>query len=106
MVVLTFIGMFNLKVGGLIVPFGAGLFALILLSLTAYIMDYPHFYIYAVSIGLGIPFAELIEPIVGEPFETIISFGISGSLILLFGLITLYKFLQKYPIPTEENMNA
>jgi hypothetical protein len=21
-------------------------------------------------------------------------------------LITLYKFLQKYPIPTEENMNA
>lgn len=102
MVVLTSLGMFQVKVGGYIVPLGAGLFALILLSSIAYILDYPHFYLYAVSIGLGIPLVELIEPIVGEPFDYIISFGISGTLILIYGAMTLIKFIKKYPIPKEE----
>jgi len=106
MVVLTFLGIYNIKVGGYIVPVGAGLFALILLSLIAYIMDYPHFYLYAVSIGLGIPLAALIKPIFGEPLHYILSFGISGSLILIYGIITLIKFIKKYPIPREELTNV
>jgi len=65
MVVLTYLGVYNIKVGGYIVPVGAGLFVLILFSIIAYIMDYPHFYLYAVSIGLGIPLAALIKPIFG-----------------------------------------
>jgi hypothetical protein len=101
LVVLTFLGVYNIKVGGYIVPVGAGLFVLILLSLIAYIMDYSHFYIYAVSIGLGIPLAELLEPIFREPLDYIISFGISGTLILIYGIITLIKFIKKYPIPKE-----
>ena len=102
MVVLTILGMFQVKFGGYFVPVGAGLFALVLLSSIAYILDYPHFYLYAVSIGLGIPLAELIEPIVGEPFDYIISFGISGTLILIYGAMTLIKFIKKFPIPKEE----
>ena len=101
-VVLTFLGIHNIKVEGYIVPVGAGLFAIILLSLIAYTMDYPHFYLYAVSIGLGIPLAELLEPVFGEPLDYFISFGISGTLILLYGIITLIKFLKKFPIPEEE----
>jgi len=101
LVVLTFLGVYNIKVGGYIVPVGAGLFVLILLSLIAYIMDYSHFYLYAVSIGLGIPLAELLEPIFREPLDYIISFGISGTLILIYGIITLIKFIKKYPIPKE-----
>lgn len=101
-VVLTFIGMFNVKVGGYIVPVGAGLFALLLLSTIAYTLEYPHFYLYAVSIGLGIPLAELMEPIVGEPFDYIISFGTSGTFLCIYGIITLIKFIKKYPIPKEE----
>jgi len=106
MVVLTFLGVYNIKVGGYIVPVGAGVFALILLSLIAYIMDYPHFYLYAVSIGLGIPLAELLEPIFGEPLDYLISFGISGALILIYGIITLIKFIKKYPIPKEETSDV
>ena len=101
MVVLTFLGVYNIEVGGYIVPVGAGLFALILLSFIAYILDYPHFYLYAVSIGLGIPLAELLKPIFGEPLHYLISFGISGTLILFYGIITLIKFLNKYPTPKE-----
>ena len=101
MVVLTFLGIYNIKVGGYIVPVGAGLFVLILFSIIAYIMDYPHFYLYAVSIGLGIPLAALIKPIFGEPLHYILSFGISGTLILIYGIITLIKFLKNYPIPKE-----
>jgi hypothetical protein len=102
MVVLTFLGVYNIRVGGYIVPVGAGLFALILLSTIAYIMDYPHFYLYAVSIGLGIPLATLLKPILGDPLHYLISFGISGTLILLYGIITLIKFIKKYPISHEE----
>jgi len=101
MVVLTFLGVYNIIVGGYIVPLGAGLFALILLSTIAYIMDYPHFYLYAVSIGLGIPLATLLKPIFGDPLHYLISFGISGTLILLYGIFTLIKFIKKYPIPKE-----
>jgi len=102
MVVLTFLGIYNIKVGGYIVPLGAGVFVLILLSLIAYIMDYPHFYLYAISIGLGIPLAALLKPIFGEPLHYIISFGISGTLILIYGIITLINFIKKYPTPQEE----
>ena len=102
MVVLTFLGAYNIEVGGYIVPVGAGLFALILLSLVAYFLDYPHFYIYAISIGLGMPLAELLEPIFVEPLDYIISFGISGTLIFLYGTIALIKFIKKYPIPNKE----
>ena len=102
MVVLTYLGLYNVKVGGYIVPVGGGLFALVLLSLIAYILDYPHFYIYAVSIGLGLPLAALLKPIFGEPLHYLISFGISGTLILIYGIITLVRFLKKYPVPKEE----
>ncbi|MBU0498000.1 MAG: hypothetical protein KKG04_08635 [Candidatus Thermoplasmatota archaeon] len=101
MVVLTFLGVYNIRVGGYIVPVGAGLFALILLSVIAYIMDYPHFYLYGISIGLGLPLAALLKPIFGEPLHYLISFGISGTLILIYGIITLIKFIKKYPIPEE-----
>jgi len=101
LVVLTYLGVYNIKVGGYIVPVGAGLFVLILLSLIAYILDYSHFYLYAVSIGLGIPLAALLKPIFGDPMHYIISFGISGTLILIYGIITLIKFIKKYPIPKE-----
>ena len=102
MVVLTYLGIYNVTVGGYIVPLGAGLFALILLSTIAYILDYPHFYLYAVSIGLGIPLAELMESIVGEPLDNVLSFGISGTLIFIYGTMTLIKFIKKNPIPEEE----
>lgn len=102
MVILTFLGIYNIGVGGYIVPVAAGLFALSLLSLIAYIMEYSHFYLYAVSIGLGIPLAELLEPLFGEPLDYIFSFGISGTLILIYGIITLINFIKKYPIPNEE----
>ena len=101
-VVLTFIGMFNIKVTGYIVPVGAGIFAIVLLSSIAYILHYSHFYLYGISIGLGIPLSELIEPIVGEPYDYLISFGISGLMILLFGLRTFLRFINMYQIPKEE----
>ncbi|KYK28514.1 hypothetical protein AYK20_01065 [Thermoplasmatales archaeon SG8-52-1] len=106
MVVLTYLGLYNIKVGGYIVPVGAGVFALVLLSVIAYILDYPHFYLYAVSIGLGLPLAALLKPIFGEPLHYLISFGISGTLILIYGIITLIKFIKKYPVSKAEISNV
>jgi hypothetical protein len=106
MVVLTFLGMFNITLGGYIVPVGAGIFALVLLSVVGYILDYSHFYLYAISIGLGIPLAEILRLIISEPYDYLISFGISGILILIFGLITLVRFIKKYPITSEEALHV
>jgi hypothetical protein len=69
-------------------------------------MNYPHFYLYAVTIGLGIPLASLLKPIFGDPMHYIISFGISGTLILLYGIITLIKFIKKYPKLKEDISNV
>ena len=106
MVVLTYLGLYNIKVGGYIVPVGAGVFVIVLLSAIAYILDYPHFYIYAVSIGLGLPLAALLKPIFGDPLHYIIGFGISGTFILIYGIITLVKFIKKYPVPKAEISNV
>jgi len=106
MVVLTFLGLYNIKVEGYIVPIGAGLFVIILLSTIAYVIDYPHFYLYGVSLGLGQPLATLIKPIFGEPMHYLISFGISGTLIFIYGIITLVKFIKKYPVPIEGVSNV
>ena len=101
-VILTFIGMFNVRVTGYIVPLGTGLFALVLLSSIAYILNYSHFYLYAISIGLGIPLTELLEPLLGEPYDYLFSFGISGIIILSYGIYTLLKFIKIYTIPNED----
>jgi len=105
-VALTIISIFNITISGFIVPVGAGIFALVLLSSIAYLIDYPHFYIYAISIGLGIPLTEILEPLIGEPLDALVSFGISGILILLYGVLTLHKFMQTYPIPDKKMDHA
>jgi hypothetical protein len=104
-VILTIIGIFPGSyvsiLGQYTVPIGAGIFAIILLSICAYLMDFPHMYLYGLAIGFGIPITELLEPIVGDPMNGLIALGIPGLLLLIFGIISFSKFLHKYPIPKE-----
>ena len=110
LLLLTFLGPFQIYVGDLLggyaVPIGAGLFAIFICSLTAYLVDFSHLFIYGLIIGLGIIFAELIETTIHSPFNQTIIFGIPGILVIFLGIYTLNQFLKKYPIPDEEIINA
>ncbi len=107
---LTWLGPFQITVGNILggyaVPIGAGLFAIFILGLTAYMADFSHLFIYGIFIGGGIIFAELIESIIASPLNNTISFGIPGILVIAFGIYTLTQFLKKYPLPTEEITHA
>lgn len=105
-VIEVFPGNIGTMLGGYAIPVGAGVFAIILLSAVAYSIDFPHFYIYGIIIGLGIPFADILHKIIGPPMDSLIAFGITGIVLLIFGIVTLSKFLQKYPIPKEEIPNV
>ena len=110
LVILTAMGIFpgniGSMLGGYAIPVGAGIFAIVLLSGTAYLIDFPHFYIYAVIIGLGIPIADILHNTIGPPMDNLLTFGVAGIVLLIFGIVTMSRFLQRYPIPKEEIPNA
>ena len=104
--ILTLINIFPGNIGislnGFAIPLGAGIFAIILLSVCAYLIDFSNMYLYGIIIGLGIPINEILQRIIGSPIDSLITFGITGILLMLFGLFTLKKFIQNYPIPKME----
>jgi uncharacterized membrane protein YdcZ (DUF606 family) len=63
-------------------------------------------YIYGIFIGLGIPINEIIQRQIGSPLDSLITFGTGGIILLIFGLFTLIKFIQKYQIPKTEITNG
>jgi hypothetical protein len=62
-------------------------------------------YVYGIIIGLGIPINEILQNYLTPPLESLITFGISGVILLIIGLATLKKFTKKYPIPKMETIN-
>ena len=82
-----------------------GIIVIILMGFIAYIMDFKNMLYYGLAIGIGIPTAEFLHSVVGVPLDSLITFGILGSLLLTYGLINLSSFLKKYPLPKEEMSN-
>jgi hypothetical protein len=80
----------------------AGFVVAPLLATLGYIFDYSRLYIYAIVLSVGIPHSEIMTNIVGEPLNQIITFGIPGAFILVYGLNLLSEFMKKYPKPTAE----
>lgn len=87
--------------GGLAIPLGIGIMAILIMAVTAHFLDWPRFYIYGVLMGIGIPLVEVLENIVGTPLDGIIAFSIPAVFVLAYGMITLTRFLRKYPVHAE-----
>ena len=75
------------------------------MSFIAYIMDFKNMLIYGLAIGIGVPTAEFLHGVVGNPLDSLITFGILGIILLIYGVINLSCFLKKYPEPKEEISN-
>jgi hypothetical protein len=89
-------------VPGLFTPLAIGLMGLTVpLSLVTYYLQVPRFYLYSLLGGFGFFFSELLYPLVGQPWDIVISYGSIGSMILIIGLIIFIRFLCNYQSEKE-----
>jgi hypothetical protein len=103
MVIFTLLGIFQLNLPGYSVMLVIGLlFITTPFSLIAYFIQLKRVYLYALLGGFGLFFSELLYPLLGDPFNDILVFIPFGGMILLFGIIILIKFLQKYSTLKKE----
>ncbi|MFX0076286.1 MAG: hypothetical protein ACFE96_12650, partial [Candidatus Hermodarchaeota archaeon] len=71
------------------------------LCFAAYFLQHPRLYFIAILVGLSFFLSDLLSILIPEPFDTLIAFGITSSVIIFIGIISLIKFIQKYPRPKE-----
>jgi hypothetical protein len=96
--ILTPMGVFELiPLEGLMVPLFLGLFISIPLFIVAYFLDFSRLYVYSIFFGLGLLLSDLLFPLVGTPFDFLLSFGLPGIMITLIGVYFLISFIKKYP---------
>ena len=104
--IFTILGAFQLQLPGFMVMLLIGLLFITLpFSIVAYFLQLKRLYIYALLGGFGLFTSELLVPIIGAPYHDIITFGGIGLVISITGLTIFLKFLQKYPLKKEEDVN-
>ncbi len=97
--IFTLLGIFQLSLPGYMVMLVIGLlFITTPFSFLAYFIQLKRIYLYALLGGFGLFFSELLDPILGAPFNDILVFIPFGGMILIFGIIILIRFLSKYPL--------
>jgi len=65
-------------------------------------VDCPRLYIYAALLAATVAESEFLTSYVGTPFNALISFGIPGTAIIIYGISLLITFIKKYPLPAQE----
>ncbi len=88
------------------IPIAIGLVVTPVVAVAAYFLDCPRMFVYAALLAFSIPQANFMYDFVGKPFNSAISLGIPGLVILVYGVTLLSGFLAKYPRPTPEANHA
>lgn len=83
-------------------PPTVGLVVAPVVAIAAYFLDYPRMYVYAAVLFVGIPYSDFMYRYLDKPFNSLISFGIPGAVVLVYGLTLLSGFTKKYPKPIPE----
>ena len=73
------------------------IFVIPLFVLAVYSTDFPRLYIYAALLIFAVVEAEFLLSLVGSPLNTVLSFGLPGLVISVFGVVLLVKFIWAYP---------
>ena len=68
----------------------------------AYFLQYPRFYFFGLLVGLSFFLSDLFSIFIPEPFDTLIVFSLISSTIIFIGIVSLIKFIRKYPLSKEE----
>lgn len=67
-----------------------------------YFIDYPRFYFIGLLVGISFFLSDIFSLFIPEPFDTLTVFGIVTTIIISLGIVSLVKFIKKYPMPKEE----
>jgi hypothetical protein len=89
-------------IGGADGWFWVAIFAAPVLVLAVIALDSARLYIYAALLLAGAVESEFLLGYVDRPIPSLISFGLPGTIILIFGLTLFFRFIQKYPKPNPE----
>ena len=68
----------------------------------AYFIQYPRFYLFGLLVGISFFLSDLFSIFLPEPFDTLIVFSLISGIMIIMGVVSLIKFLRKYPLPKEE----
>ena len=83
-------------------PLMVSLIFLILFTVLSLVISYNMLFVIGLLFALSIPVSELLYPLVGEPLDSLISFGLSALIVLGIGLFRLVRFVKRYPVETED----
>jgi hypothetical protein len=79
-----------------------GVFFMVVMWIIAYFLDFNRLYYFAVVFAVCFPLAELLYNYFGTPVDEMLTFGTTGVIILIVGVIFFVRFLQKYPKYKQE----
>jgi len=87
-------------------PLLFSLFFLIVFTTLALVMSYYTLFVAGLLFALSIPVSELLYPVLGEPLDTLLPFGVSALIILGIGCFRLVRFIGQYPKTSPEDIDA
>lgn len=73
-----------------------------LVGLAMVAVDFPRFYLYVALLLAAVVQTEFLLPLLGSPLNGILSFGLPGIAIFLFGGSLLVRFISVHPVQTAE----
>lgn len=99
MVIFTAFGLFQyIQINSIIIMLMIGLlFVALPIGIIAYFWDFPRLYVYGLLGGSGFFIAEILNPIIGQPFDLFIPYIIISGSMLIVGMSYFIRFLKKYP---------
>jgi hypothetical protein len=106
LVSLTALSQFNMigtHISGLKVPLAIAVGVVTLMSVKARLLGIPRLATYGFILGGGVLSVEILRDMVGRPWHNVMSWGIPGLCILIYGIRMLITFTTKYPLPSEGN---
>lgn len=93
----------NINLNSFITMLSIGiLFMTLPFCIVAYLLEFERLYAIAIMGGSCLPISELLRPIVGSPLNSIFSFCIIGSVIVIWGIFYFIRFLKEYPLPKDD----
>ena len=77
-----------------------GVIYVVILSLLAFILDYPRLYAYGWLLTLVHPLSNFMEAQTGSGFPN--GFTVAGLVVILVGLTIFMRFMRQHPLPSYE----
>jgi len=105
-IILKSVGILPNEPGSLaMTPLSFSLLFLAVFTVLALVMSYYMLFIAGLLFALSIPVSELLYPVLGEPLDSLVPFGVSALIILTIGFFRLARFIQHYPKTSLENFD-